>query len=124
MMVNGERQRNLHRPQSRDRGGGNDEAVLLRERAPLPLLLLVNQARKDVGSLLFPALGADVTEHDSTEEDPVETHDDEDVEICVPVTFVRWWVGAALRVAGETAPGRGRGVSQMLHFRKKVLEGT
>lgn len=54
-VVTAERQGHLHRAQFRD-SGGEGEAVFLGHRAPLPLLLLVHQAREDVDPPLLSPL--------------------------------------------------------------------
>jgi len=103
----------LHRAQLRD-GGGKREAVFLGSRAPLPLLLLVHEAREHVGPPLLPPFGAHVAQHDTAEEDSVEGHDDQDVQVRVPVAFARLGARGALRVHEEPLGGRG-GVLQVLH---------
>lgn len=70
-----ERQLDLHHAQPRG-VDGEAEAVLLRERAPFPLLLLVHQACEDVDPPLLSPLGAEVAQHYPTEEYSVERHDD------------------------------------------------
>lgn len=73
-VVTAERQGHLHRAQLRD-SGGKGKAVFLGERAPLPLLLLVHEAREDVYSPFLSPFGAEVAQHYTTEEDSVERHD-------------------------------------------------
>lgn len=94
-------------------GPGHREAAFPRERAPLPLLLLVHQAREDVDPPLLPPLGAKVAQHDAAQEHAVERHDDQDVQVRVAVAGVRLRFRAAL---GEgQAAGQGRGVLPVLH---------
>lgn len=71
-IVAAERQRRVRRAQSRRRGGGKGEAVLLWERAPLPLLLLVHKAREHIDSPPLPPLGPEVARHDPAEKNCVE----------------------------------------------------
>lgn len=73
-VVTAERKGHLHRVQARH-SGGKGEAVLLGQRSPLPLLLLVHQAREDVDPPLLSPFGAEVAQHYTTEEDSIETHD-------------------------------------------------
>ena len=112
-VVPAERQGHLHRAQSRH-GGGKGEAVLLGQRAPLPLLLLVHQAREHVDPLLLSPFGAEVAQHYTTEEDSVERHDNQYVQVRVPVALVRLGVRGALR-QHQDAVGGCRGVLQVLH---------
>lgn len=64
---------------------GKTETVLLLARAPLALLLLVQKPRERVRATLLAPLGAQVAEHDPNEEDSVEGHDDDDVQVRVAV---------------------------------------
>lgn len=64
---------------------GKTETVLLLARAPLALLLLVQKPRERVRATLLAPLGAQVTEHDPNEEDSVEGHHDDDVQVRVAV---------------------------------------
>lgn len=85
-VVTAERQGNLHGAQPRD-SGREGKAMLLRQSAPLPLFLLVHQAREDVDPPLLPPLGAKVTQHDTAEEHSIERHDYQNIEVRVPVAL-------------------------------------
>lgn len=98
--VTAERQGHLHRAQSRD-SARKVEAVFLWQRAPLPLLLLVHQAREDVDPPLLSPFGTEVAQHYPTEEDSVERHDYEYVQVRVPVAPLRVGVRGALCVHEE-----------------------
>lgn len=80
--------------QSRRRGWGEGQEVLLvGQRSPLLLLLVVDQFGEDVDAPLLAAFGAEVSQHDGAEEEAVERHDDEDVKEGVAVggaAGVRW----------------------------------
>lgn len=99
-VVTGERQGHLHRAQFRD-SGWKGEAVFLWQRAPLPLLLLVHQACEDVDPPLLSPFGAEVAQHYPKEEDSVERHDYQYVQVRVPAAFIRLRVRGALCVQRE-----------------------
>lgn len=84
-----EGQRDVGEARPRVVDGGDGEAVPLGQRAPLPLLLLVHQACEDVDPPLLPPLGAEVGQHNPTEEDAVERHHNQDVQVRVAVTALR-----------------------------------
>lgn len=75
-VVTGERQSQVQRARSRGGLPGEGQAVLLGERAPPPLFLIMHEARENVGPPLLLPLGVEVTQHDAAEEDSVERDDD------------------------------------------------
>lgn len=102
--------------QSRRRGGGGGwgegQAVLLvGQRSPLLLLLVVDQFGEDVDAPLLAAFGAEVSQHDGAEEEAVEGHDDEDVKEGIAVG------GSAAVWCG----GDGGGEGEMVVCRCRVL---
>lgn len=66
--------------QSWNRGGEGKAVLLVGQRTPLLLLLVMDQLGENVDPLLLAVFGAEVTQHDGTEEEAIERHDDEDVE--------------------------------------------
>lgn len=64
---------------------GECEAVFFGQSSPLPFLLVMNESGENVDPPLLPAFGADVAQHDATEEDSVERQDDEDVQGGIPI---------------------------------------
>lgn len=102
--------RGQHERHRRGAQGGEAEAVLLLARAPLALLLLVQKPREGVRAPLLAPFGAQVTEHDPSEEDSVERHHYDDVQIRVTVapTGQGDSVGLLRRKRG--------GVARQLHY--------
>lgn len=68
-----------------DKGGEGQAVLLSRQSSPLLLLLVVDQFGENVDAPLLTTFGAEVSQHDGTEEEAVEGHDDEDVEEGVAV---------------------------------------
>lgn len=103
-------QHERHRRGAQGGKRGEAEAVLLLARAPPALLLLVQKPREGVRAPLLAPFGAQVTEHDPSEEDSVERHNDDDVQIRVAVASTGQGdsVGLLQRMRG--------GVARQLHY--------